>query len=563
MNYRRLAWLALVFAVSIIAWRFIWGYCWNPLETTCFVAPIGGDHVQHYYAWIAYAFGGLATWIPPKFSNWTWPLESPLIYGDTVPLASIVFAPLAKIRNYHFHYFSLLSLVSILISGFCGFRIAIHQKLLGYQAALLGVILALSPPAILRLTGHEALSLQAVLVVAITFLILRVRTMGAWLALVVIAAGVHAYFLPMVLILAFFAQVAIPASIESGHPHVNLLRKKLFLNIGLLFAVAFFSMLFYGYIPINSTLNGGETWGANALALLDSQALSLFAKPLDKLEPFQWEGFSYLGWSNLVLIIAAVSLLFLDNGLRRSVRQTIFPRPRAYAFILILFFFYSLGSPWMVAKFVLFKLPDDIPLVSAFMNVFRSTGRYIWPVYYSLVIWGFVSVCKKMNCPKLLFFIIAVLMLESYWPTAYATKGVIKDHYQKGLKWRAMTLSAPSELTRMIQGSAVVLNVTGNQDLEVPALPAFSIQALNPVVVTNYKPYLARLPQAFSELMDQEPCLLAKELLREAQDKFEDDQILLMLPDKDAATCSASLDLVKKYPLDLKQGVSFYGKRSP
>jgi len=553
----------LVFLVAIVAWEYVWGHCWNPFETTCFVAPIANDHVQHYYAWIAYAFGRLATWIPPRFSNWTWPIESPLIYGDSIPLASILLAPLAKIINQHFQYFSFLSLISILVSGYCGFRVACQQKLLGYQAALLGVMLAISPPAILRITAHEALSLHAVLVVAITFLIVRVRNLVAWAALIVLAAGIHAYFLPMVLILAAFSQVAISESMEPGYRHLNPRRKKVLLNLGILCVVVILSSLIFGYIPTNSVLNGGDSWSANALALLDPQGQSLFAKAFDKLEPFQWEGFSYLGWSNLVVIIAAVSLLFLGGDLARSRQESIFPRPRAYALILVLFFLYSLGSPWMLGGYAILRLPDGLPLISPLMKVFRSTGRYIWPVYYSLVIWGFVTVCKNMQKPKLVILIIAILMLESYWPTLHLTKGVINDHYQQGLTWQASSLSAPSELTRMIEDSELIVNATGSLELEIPVLPRFSIQALNPIVATNYSPYLARLPKPFYRLMSQEPCLLAANLLRKAQGTFESDKIMLMLPDKEAASCSATLGLIKKYPLDPKQSISLYGKRTP
>jgi len=57
---------------------------------------------------LAYAYEDWKTWLQPKFSNWTWPIETPLAYGDPISLASMVLSPLAKYINHHFQFFILV-----------------------------------------------------------------------------------------------------------------------------------------------------------------------------------------------------------------------------------------------------------------------------------------------------------------------------------------------------------------------------------------------------------------------------------------------------------------------
>jgi hypothetical protein len=562
MQRSRPAWFLLVVFLTISVWAYVWGACANPLETNCFSAPFGGDHVQHYYSWLAYAYEDWKTWIPPRFSHWTWPIETPLVYGDPIPLASIVLAPLAKITNHHFQYFSILSLVSMLVSGFCGFRIARSQELAGYHAALLGVALALSPPAILRLIGHEALSLHAVLVVSLALLILRIRTLVSWGLLMIISAGIHAYFVPIVLVLAVYAQVAIPEKSELPIGRGTGFSKHLLINIGWLGVAMLISLFVFGYLPNSSTLTGGDSWSANFLALIDSQGKSLFAKPLDKIEPLQWEGFSYLGWSNFVALIASVSILFVGQDKLCS-RRSLFPRPRAYMLMMGFFFLYSLGNLWMVGSYQLIRLPEGIPVLGVFMNIFRSTGRAIWPVYYSLVLWGLVTIFRNFRRPKFIVVVLAILMLESYLPTAVFARGIINEHYGHAMKWKSGSMLPPPELVRIIRDTKLMVNATGDPSIEFPQLPAFYLQAINPSIVTNYRPYLARYPKAFEGLMSQKPCPLAQQFVEQSQGKFKRDNILLIMPDTDAVLCSNDLELIKIYALSQEKNISLYAPGRP
>jgi hypothetical protein len=125
----------------------MWGYCWNPLETSCFSSPDHGrDDAQHDYTWQAYTTGNLATWLPPTFSNWPWPQQVPLIFGDTVPLASKILAPIAKLTHNSFQYFSALSLLSIMGSYLCDAWIGSFFSFKPHQSSLIGLIISLSPP---------------------------------------------------------------------------------------------------------------------------------------------------------------------------------------------------------------------------------------------------------------------------------------------------------------------------------------------------------------------------------------------------------------------------------
>lgn len=566
MRYKRLTWIALSFFTILLVWRYVWGYCWNPLTVSCFSAPSSGDYTQHYYTWLAYAKGDLSLWIPPKFSNWTWPLSSSLVYGDPIPLAAVALAPLAKATQQNFHYFSVFSFVSMLICGGCGFAIGYKQKLPAYQMALLGIALAISPPAIRRIAGHEALSLHAIIVVAITLVILRIRTWLYWGALIATAIGIHAYFAPIVLVYALFAQLAIPREGENRLQPNKLLGCKLnstMINMVFLIIISLLSLLFFGYIPNRSAVGIGTIWSANALALLDSQGLSPVAKQLEKIEPLQWEGFSYIGWSGITTLLLAAGAIFSKEQQKMARENTLFPSPSFYAVVMAGFFLYSLGNPWMAGNHTLLTLPDHIPGLSSFMQTFRSTGRYIWPVYYSLLIWGLVTVSKNFHRPKPVFLLIAILMIESHLPTIKFTKNILKERYEEGRNWEKISLQSNSdELSQIIRGSRLIINASGDPNLKLKSLPQFYIQALNPTAATNYWPYLARMPVDFDRLMSLEPCQLSRKMLDKAEQTFDRNQITLIMADDNAKACEASLGLNKKLSLGLDDGFSLYELRS-
>lgn len=527
--------LALILLVGI--WRLIWGPCWNPLHTLCFTAPADGDHVQHYYGWLAYARGGLATWLPPRFPNWTWPEQTPLLYADPIPLVAILLRPLARIVQIDFQYFSLLSLLSIVGSFLAGLWIGRFFQLRIYQSTLLAVLLALAPPSLMRLIGHEALSLHVVLVLALALIIHRRPSLALWLPLTVLSMGIHAYFTPMILALGVYAQWACPdprgpvlsfpiATVRHWLPRIAI-------SVGVLLASAWL----FGYLPNQAAVRvSGDMWSANLLALIDSQGQSLFFSALAKQEPLQWEGFSYLGMLGIVALCLSVGERIGSSSSRSERMPSVFPRPMAYGLLMLAFLLFSLGDQWFIGAHTVLHLDVPLPLLARLQQIFRASGRFMWPVYYSLMIWGYLSITRATRFPRLLAIVFVVLALESYWPNHMYVSNVLASRLKDGVKWEH-ELKKGGAPVRILRGADVLYNATGDPGFVSPVLPRFFMQAVNPTMATNYNVYLARYPRGYVQDNRGSGCEMVGRFLDHSRGIFQPQRTLLIMRDADQASC--------------------------
>jgi len=535
--------IATIYIASLLVfWRWLWGYCWNPLETSCFSAPnTSGDHIQHYYAWQAYATGNLASWLPPKFSNWTWPEQVPLIYGDTVPLASVILAPIAKITKISFQFFSTLSLVSIIGSYLCGAWIGNYFSLKPSQSSLIGLIIAISPPALIRVAGHEALSLHVVIILAIALMIRRIRSLAAWSLILLLSLGTHAYMFAISFPMAILAQFT--CKYEGNEESVRLANaRSCSLRIGLLCIVAVSCLGLLGYIPNSTDINSdGDIWSANVFSLLDPQGNSFIAKSLDKKDPHQWEGFSYLGWLGITAIAISIGAT-TATGRTPVNNSNIFPSPRWYWSLITLFAIFSLGDQWFAGKTLIMTIGNDLTLVRNLQKVFHATGRFMWPAYYSLLLWGLINSMRSTKFPKSLAIFFAILLLETHIPTAIKVKEILASHYRDGQEWQQKRSISQDPLLNTLTHAQLLLNATGDPGFRTDSLPQFIPKAMNPQIATNYAPYLARLPKNFEASNTGEPCKLAEGMIRNAANSFERDKIYVIMKAKDADKCQHLID---------------------
>jgi hypothetical protein len=576
VSLRRLLPVVALLAVILLCWRWLWGGCWSPLVTTCFEGPsreATQDHIVHYYGWLAYAFGDPLTLLPPVFSNWTWPISVPLLYADIIPIAAVLLRPLAHLLELKFQYFSMCALASMLVSGFCGY--VVGSKVLGARSYgfTLGLLLALSPPAILRLIEHEALGLHAVLVSAITLLILRKSNIAIWGILIFLAVGIHAYFLPLLLpflIIRLASHEITPSVISSKIASIVIPSssyRKLALISGLarivdgiiLLFIALLGLVAFGYASGErmALIPGITMWSANIVALFDSQGHSSILSPL-KMMPYQSEGFSYLGL--IVIVSVSVGIYDIIHGPKKSPNgnsTSLFPSPRLYWMLIIAMFIYSLGLDIYLGSQKIISIGGIAKTlhVDRIYYIFRATGRFTWPIYYSLLFWGFHAASRLTRNSSSLVAVILVLLLETHIPTLHFTKAVISKHYIAGLQWKEMKTAAEKTLAERIARSDVFLNATGNPWFRLDALPQSFVQASNPQIYTNYRPYLARLPASFVEFNSRKGCDLAKWATTVSKQNAMRNPLLLM-NDNDALNCT---EIVLRKELEVQAaGVSIY-----
>jgi len=175
--------------------------------------------------------------------------------------------------------------------------------------------------------------------------------------------------------------------------------KKSILLLIIYILVALISIwLFGGFTNISKSDNFGFGFGAfsyNLNGLINSQGWSVFLKELPML-PEQYEGFSYLGLGVIFLIIIAFILTIVwfikeNNELKKYRNLGI-----SLIAISIISIFIALSPKAYIGEYLLYelKLPS---IITDIWEIFRSTGRFVWPVIHILTLLSVIIILKRLN----------------------------------------------------------------------------------------------------------------------------------------------------------------------
>jgi hypothetical protein len=463
--------------LALAVWLTAWGPCAAPWETACFTNGGWGDYKAHYHGWISYLHG--ATWIPPNSRAFTWPDTSSVMFTDSLPLAAIIFKPLTRLlRLGDWQFFSLVSLANgLLISGCC---VAIGQARQWRPIATLalGTLLLTHVVSWSRLiVSHEALQLQGVLLLGLTWLIQRRSAPLPWCLLCGASVGLHAYYTPMLVAMALVAwlNVALAPGAEGSR------RGRLLRLVGSLTALALTLALaawLFGF-QAGSASSGSEVWGANGLALLDPQGHSAILPPLRKREPFEVEGFSYLG---IGMAIGLVVVLAGERDDRADPRPLV---PRLWWAAAALLFVVALGPTWNIGDTPI--TPHNavlvLPGMRDFYDIFRSSGRFNWPLLYTLVLWVVDALARRRRL-RLLLLLTALQLVETSLPRLVKLGHQHERRLrQDGDPVRAWQKRDPALAAALARSSLTLLG-TVRHAKAMP--PSYAPQRLQPAIESNW-----------------------------------------------------------------------------
>jgi hypothetical protein len=88
-----------------------------------------------------------------------------------------------------------------------------------------------------------------------------------------------------------------------------------------------------------------------------------------------------------------------------------------------------------------FQLPDSVLM---FLNLFRTAGRFIWPVFYFLVLFGIIVIVRNVRFPGLLLFVVVLLQFGDIQPLYQPKKISGLTSYQSPLQsgfWKSAALT--------------------------------------------------------------------------------------------------------------------------
>jgi len=401
--------LAMLYALTILDVPFILG-------TAPFWAAPGGERLTYLVGALYLAHDA---WRLPVFYVPTlgFPEGVNVVYTDSLPLIALALKLIYKLSGVWFNYFGLWVFLCFPLLGFFAARAAREAGLKHPISMAAAALFAIACPAFLFRFMHTALMSHFLIVWAV-YLYLRLRNCPASLraaAQFCIVASLtvllNAYFLMMVLpfLVAALAQNLV-------EKRVSLRRAAITLGsaIAILLIVGLLAGLVGPGAP-RATAGGFGFWSMNLLSpLIPPRAhLPEFLARFIHWERRgltwdatggQYEGYSYLGGG--VLLLALVNLALSGRLLVKMIAR--------HAFLALLLVGYALVAisnqvfigDWHAASV---PLPETLDLL---VSYFRSAGRFIWPIYYVVMLGLVVLTFKRFEQRTARILVIASVALQ-------------------------------------------------------------------------------------------------------------------------------------------------------
>jgi hypothetical protein len=363
---------------------------------------------------------------PPEGTN--------IIYTDSLPLFALIAKLLRPWLTEQVNYLGIWLFLSYVLQSIAAVFLLRSLDVKSVVPNLAGVVIALSFPAWLFRFGHAALSGHFLLLFALGFYFRSVRQQGfgrlwRWLALLCgLALLVHFYLFVMVLGV-FLAAAAQEALFSRTRLWKSLVAGATVLGLsGLLMWVS-------GYFHGVGGVGGFGYYSMNVLSPWIPQQ-SGFSPAMNRIidgTGGQYEGFNYLGLGVLLLLATA-----LWAG-----RCEITSALRTYWGLVLLGLVLTLlahSHRVFVGKWEVLTIGGSAPWV---LQQLRSSGRFFWPVGYTLMAIGLAIASRRLRQPLNITLILAAAVLQ--FVDASSLRNTVTASANSGGQF-----SAPVELWRAL-----------------------------------------------------------------------------------------------------------------
>jgi hypothetical protein len=372
--------VAAVLGALIVFWvaspRFI-----DPREVAW---ALHGDWQVHFLGWQFFRHEPWQ-WPPGAIQSMLEPIGTALGYTDSIPLAAFLLKPIQNWLPNPFQYLGLWFLVCFVLQGWFGARVIstwTERMLLQVLGAMFFVFF---PPFASRI-AHPALCAQWLLLWALWLnwrsappLVCDARD-HATLGLV--SALVHPYLSVMTFALLVAAAARRWLSAE---------RRSVSVAVPLLLTVASIGLGWWasGLFTFSSTddLKALDAvYSMNLVSIVNPGEYSSLLSRIEVVSLSQFgEGFQYFGVGVHALCIAAIVIAVR----RRSWRTSALP----LTIVLVCCAVYSVLPQVAIGRRVLLDISSD----NAVFAVFRSTGRFFWPVGYTVLAAALGVVARELS----------------------------------------------------------------------------------------------------------------------------------------------------------------------
>jgi len=358
-----------------------------------------GDWAQHYLGWEMFRHEGL-NWPPGRINGLWHPVGTSVVFTDSLPLLAL---PLRLVSDWlppQFQYIGAFLALSFILQGALAARLA-HSAGLGVSGQLLVALLFVNTPFLHARVNHDTLTAHWLLLACLLLAtaVSTRRAAAVWYSIVALSALIHPYFVAMS---GPLAGAALWWNLRATPRHV--------VAHGIGGAMLALVLLWAGgafIIPSQPSLTSTVAYGhysANLLTFITPMNRSAWLPEWPMATDGQYEGYAYLGAGVLFLLLTAAAFACSSLPRRRGI-AAIPGRVWLAATALGLF-----GASTVLAIGDLRLL--DFPQNGGLFGMFRSSGRFVWPLAYTLMAGAVIALSARLGPQRAAGIVLAATALQ-------------------------------------------------------------------------------------------------------------------------------------------------------
>jgi hypothetical protein len=377
---------------------------------------LSNDLAQHYGGWAMFRHSPW-TWPPGMTTTLAYPVGTSIVYTDSLPLFALLLKPFSAWLPASFQYIGLWMFLSFTLQG--GFAALLMRRYTSNPAVCIGAAaFFVAAPILLDRFGHDTLTAQW-LILAAFWLYLRPSAQNPqpasiwqWWMLCAIAALVHPYL--TVMVLAIMVAAMTRANLVD---HIMSLRQASTAIVGAGAIVLAAWWISGAFIIPSSASSGGVPYGIysfNLLGFFNPDGHSAFI-PAIPAGNGQHEGFAWPGLGMWLLFLLAGIYAIWQGGAWKTSWRRHWPLALCIAFFTV----FAVSTVVMIGPWKLFDRPIGNPLI----GVFRSSGRFIWPAYYLVMLVTLGYLARRLPAMGMIGLLLSALVIQ------FADARNIATHY--------------------------------------------------------------------------------------------------------------------------------------